>query len=325
MPSPSEYNHNLTLMRSLLIVTALQKGEDLKAIQHIRRYKGKLTWEPLSELMIDEEVWQYATRKQNYDARLVFCHPSILLYRPATSVYYRALCGLSLKTARSYFGGVESLEAENPRARLDEQKARKMAQVYNTFICSVIKNSADWTLENGRRTILATLGITLDGKMRNKIGSIAEDRVRRLTTEWLFTKGMIASPALPVESIKTSDSLPRVYELKSGVRMSFGSDPDIKFTRGDQLLAIIEIKGGIDPAGALERYGAATKSFQHARTVSPRCRNFYLGAVFTPELERRIAEDPLVEKSFDIVEILQEAEKRERFFQELFHHTLRLV
>jgi hypothetical protein len=32
------------------------------------------------------------------------------------------------------------------------------------------------------------------------------------------------------------------------------------------LLAVVEIKGGIDPAGALERYVAATKSFQHALT-----------------------------------------------------------
>lgn len=325
MSSPNEYAHDLNLMRSLLIVTALQKGEDLRATRYIRQFKGHLSWEPLSGLMIDEEVWLYATNRQRYDPRLIFCHPDILLYQPITSIYYRALCGLSLKLARSYLGSIESIEAGNPRARLDEVKARKMAQVYNTFICSIIKNSSDWTIENGRRTILATLGITLDGKMRNRIGAIAEDRIRRLIVEWLHNKALVVSPSLNSEDIKTTDSLPRHYNLNGDLTMRFGSDPDIQFTRAGQLLSIIEIKGGIDPAGALERYGAATKSFQHARKASSKCRNFYLGAVFTPELERRIAGDSLVEKAFNIVSILQQEEERTLFFQELFHHTLRLI
>ena len=41
-------------------------------------------------------------------------------------------------------------------------------------------------------------------------------------------------------------------------------------------MAVIEVKGGTDSAGALERYGAAKKSFEHAIEVSPRCKNFYI-------------------------------------------------
>lgn len=200
-----------------------------------------------------------------------------------------------------------------------------MARGYNTFICSVVKNSTDWTLENGHRTILATLGITLDGKMRNRVGKIAEDRIRRLILNWLIEKDLVAAPRLSKEDLQTAEHIPRVYELRQGITMRFGSDPDVEFTQNDQALAVIEIKGGIDPAGALERYGAATKSFQHAVDRSPRCRNFYLGAVYTSELHRRIKADRLVEKSFDVVEVLQSSEKRRQFFDELFHHVLRLV
>ena len=107
--------------------------------------------------------------------------------------------------------------------------------------------------------------------------------------------------------------------------MRFGSEPDISFWRKEELLAVVEIKGGTDPAGALERYGAATKSFQHAVQTASRCRNFYLGAVFTPELERRIGEDRLVERPFNLVAILDKKETREEFLTELFHHTLRLI
>ena len=108
--------------------------------------------------------------------------------------------------------------------------------------------------------------------------------------------------------------------------MEFRQEPDVSFYEvpEDTLLAVVEIKGGTDPAGALERYGAATKSFQNAAKRSTRCKNFYLGAVFTTELRRRIEQDRLVEKTYDIIEILTEPEIRESFLQDLFHYTLRL-
>ena len=90
-------------------------------------------------------------------------------------------------------------------------------------------------------------------------------------------------------------------------------------------MAVIEVKGGTDSAGALERYGAAKKSFEHAIEVSPRCKNFYIAGVFTEELERRIHDDRLIEKTFDLIQLLDDRVYRDNFFNELFHHTLRLL
>lgn len=323
MTESNHYTEDLRLIKSLLIVTSLQKRKDLQAVKFIKKFHGRPAWEPFSNLLIDKDVWKYAVEKRGYDPKLVFCHPDVLTYKPATSLYYRGLCGLSLKAVRDYFGSVDSLESGNPRARLNKEKALKMARTYNTFICSIIKNSTDWTLENGYRTIIATLGITIDGIMRNKVGEIAEERIRTLVLEWLLERGLILEPALAKAEI--SENIPTVCTLKGNLIMRFGSEPDISFSRDDVLLAVIEIKGGIDPAGALERYGAATKSFQHSIHVTPRCRNFYLGAVFTPELERRISTDRLVEKTFNIIEILDDPQKRRQFFDEVFHHTLRLL
>lgn len=67
------------------------------------------------------------------------------------------------------------------------------------------------------------------------------------------------------------------------------------------------------------------KTGQHAIETSKRCKNFYLTAVFTPELERRINEDRLVEKAFDIIKILDDPAEKEKFYKEIFHHTLRLI
>lgn len=261
--------------------------------------------------------------KRGYDPKLVFCHPDLLLWDPSTSLYYRGLCGLSIKAAKDYFGSIERLEQGVSTARLDSKKAVRMAQVYNTFICPIVKNSTGWTLEDGYRTVIATLGISLDGVMRNKVGKIGEERVRTLILEWLIDCRLIVEPKLKKEQIY--DRLPRSCVLKKNILMTFGSDPDISFKRNDSLLAVIEIKGGIDPAGALERYGAAKKSFEHSVSLGHQCKNFYLGAVFTRELERRIKEDRLVEKYFDIIKILDDPTARAEFFDEVFHHALRLI
>src|SRR5665213_3011880 len=284
------YSDNLRKIKSLLIVTSLQKRTDIKAFDVLRELEIPLTWEPLSNLMIDKETWDYVTINSKYDPKFVFCHPDILSEKPITSLYYRGLTGLSIKAAKEYIGSIESFEAGRNRKVIGIDKAVKMYRVYNTFICSIIKGSTGWTLENGKRTIIATLGITLDGVMRNKVGTIAEERVRTLIYEWLKKQTLIVDPIS--DDSMLSDNLPKLSRLVDGTIMRFSSEPDIFFsketTNGEELLAVVEIKGGIDPAGALERYGAATKSFQHSLQTNQKCKNFFLSAVYTPELQKRI-------------------------------------
>jgi hypothetical protein len=322
MASLNSYEDELRKAKSLIIVTALQLRRDTKAIQAIEAFVEKVSWKPLSNLMISQLAWDHVKRRK-LEPKFVFCHPRILQDSPFTSLYYRGLSALSIKAMNSYCGGVESLESG--KAKLGGEKALKMARIYNAFTCSVIENSQEWTLENGRRSIIATLGISLDGTVRNKIGTIAEQRIRALIVEWLVGNKLVVSPKLPDEKILDYEKIPRLLQLKKGITMEFRSEPDVSFRKEKELLAVIEIKGGIDPAGALERYGAGTKSFQNAVKESPHCKNFYLGAVFTPELERRINADRLVEKTFNIIDIVAEPAKRDEFFDEVFNHTLRLA
>ena len=319
------YSDNLRKVKSLLIVTSLQKRADIKVFATLSKLEIQLDWNPLSNLMIENEAWEYVVKEKLYDPKLVFCHPEILKKLPISSLYYRGLTGLSIKAAKDYIGSIENLEKGNIRARINDKKALKMTRVYNTFICSIIKGSTDWTLENGKRTIIATLGITLDGIMRNKIGAIAEERIRTLVYDWLKNKGLIRT----FERDNSLEDLPRLCKLKGNILMRFSSEPDISFSRSindsEELIAVIEIKGGIDPAGALERYGAATKSFQHSLKENQRCKNFFLSAVYTQELKSRIQDDRLVEKFYDIIDILEKPEIRDEFFKELFHYSLRII
>lgn len=323
MAVEKSYQDNLRHFRSLLIVTSLQKRQDIRAAEFIQAFPDPLDWSQRDQLMIAEEAWEYVVETRDYAPQLTFCHPDLLTAHPQTSLYYRGLCGMSIKTAKGYVGAIENLELGNPRSRLSPAKARKMAQTYNTFISSIIINSTGWTLENGRRTLIATLGITLDGTMRNKIGSLAEERIRTMLLNWLIERDLVISPKLT--SQEPFDELPSHFTLTNEIEMTFQSEPDVAFRRDGDLLAVIEIKGGIDPAGALERYGAATKSFQHAVNARSRCRNYYLAAVVTPELDTRIRNDRLVDHTFNIIDLLEKPSVREEFLTELFHHTLRLV
>jgi hypothetical protein len=316
-----EYSEELQKARALLIVTSLQSRQDLRAVDAIKGFGSELTWEPLESLCIEHDVWSYIIQK-DYDPKLVFCHPEILRMLPITSVHYRGLSGMSLKTARNYFGALEKLE-DGTSTSLNSEKALRMARTYNLFISTILRNSTSWTLENGYRTVIATLGITLDGRMRNTIGTVAEKRIRDLIVEWLRERELTEDipPAVDPKPRKR----PLQFALRGDVEMRFGSEPDISFRRRGELLAVIEIKGGTDTAGALERYGAATKSFQKAMAENQRCKNFYLGAVLTPELERRIKQDRFVERPFDIIRLLDNPEYRMEFLRELFHHTLRMI
>ena len=316
------YIEDLRLTKSLLVVTSLQKRPDVAARELIEGFTEPLDFSPLRDFMIEERAWRHV-QTLRIKPQLVFCHPHVLIAHPATSLYYRGMAGLSIKAAKNYFGSVETLESGSEKACVSEQKALKMARTYNLFLSSIIINSTHWTLDNGHRTILATMGITLDGTMRNKVGDIAEERIRRMIVEWLAEQGLVEEPTLRAGNIP--DVLPRQFRLKGGVTMQFSSEPDISFEQSGELSATVEIKGGIDPAGALERYGAAKKSFEHAVQQSGRCRNFYLGGVFTDELRRRINADRLVEKTYSIVSLLNDAAVRAQFFTELFHHTLRIL
>ena len=313
----NEYSDTLRRIRSLLLVSTLRERKDLLAFEAIRFLRAKLDWSKRRDLGIDDRSWEYIAEKK-YDPKFVFCHPNVLMEEPRASFYYRGLTGLSIKAAKDYVGAVEGIESG--KTKIGSSTAHIISRVYNAFICAILKDSGGWTLEDGKRTIIATHGISIDGTMRNKVGKIAEERIRRLLVEWLTQKKLIKTP----KELNT-DKSPNEFELTNGITMRFGSEPDVSFLKGGELHAILEIKGGIDPAGALERYGAARKSFEHAFAASPRCKAYYLGGVFTPELERRMAQDRLVEKTFDIIRILQEPGYRSEFLKELFHHSLRVI
>ncbi|GAX37284.1 XcyI family restriction endonuclease [Nodularia sp. NIES-3585] len=100
----------------------------------------------------------------------------------------------------------------------------------------------------------------------------------------------------------------------------FSSEPDISLLNNQgTTIAVIEVKGGKDPAGALERYGAAKKSFEEARRSNSEVITILVASCITDEVHTRIQNDSTISNYFNLTEILSENSRQyDQFVQEIF-------
>ena len=181
----------------------------------------------------------------------------------------------------------------------------------------VITGTDNWTLENGYRNVLATIGITEDGSLRNLIGQEGEDRIKDGIQGWLQADGAQLQPHF--------DGATTTFGANETVRMIYSSEPDIRFERltdgAWEIVSTVEIKSGTDPAGALERLGAIQKSFDQ---TPARSRNFAVLGIVTPAMRNRLNELNMT-RDFLLYDLLNDNVAWDDFIEELFHHTLRLT
>ena len=221
---------------------------------------------------------------------------------------------MSRKRVQSLAVNIDKWEESTAR-RIQPDSFLKVARLYNAIVSSIIVESTAWTLDNGYRTIVATLGMTLDGSMRNLIGRMAEREVKDLIRAWLNAQGLMRAE-------REEAGLFELQGRTSECQMLFGTEPDIEFQRAGQCIASIEIKGGTDPAGALERLGAVQKSFNR---MPPHAKNFLVVGVVTPEMRNRLERMPNLERHFLLSDLRASEQTQAQFMEEIFNHALRLT
>ena len=108
--------------------------------------------------------------------------------------------------------------------------------------------------------------------------------------------------------------------LANHTSILFSSEPDISLLNNQgTTVGVIEVKGGADPAGALERYGAAKKSFEEARRSNSAVKTILVASCITTEVHNRIQNDSTISTYFNLTEILSEnSNKYNQFVQEVF-------
>ena len=303
--------------RALIISQHIRQRADLGIRTRIMGYNLPLDFEGrLEDLAIAPEAWEYIIQS-GIEPKLVFAHPDLLQAIPQTSLHYRGIGLLSFKRMQQMKSSVNRWEEGPMRHPPTQERCLKVARIYNAVISVVITGSDGWTLENGYRNILATIGITEDGALRNIVGQEGEAAVKTRISEWLANNDKVVSE---VQGATTF-----LGESKQ-FRMTYGSEPDICFEQLNQngnwqIVSTVEIKSGTDPAAALERLGAIQKSFDQ---TDARARNFAVLGVVTPEMRRRLNQMNMA-RDFLLYDIMHSDPAWDDFMTEIFHHTLRIA
>ena len=305
--------------RALILSQAIKRQDDIHIRALIERFTDDLDYQTdgLETLGISDAAWSYV-QQLGIEPKKVFAHPELLRQYPEASLYYRGMTTLSIKRVKNIAANVDSWEG--PQRYLRKKPApealSRVSRLYNEMISSIIEGTETWTLEDGHRNILATIAITLDGKIRNLIGQKAENEIKDKLLDW------IGSMQIPVEKIDQFFVLGK----DKVIRMRFGSEPDILFEKRDEekqdwvTEVTIEIKGGTDPAGALERLGAIKKSFDNTPV---RAENIAILGVVTPTMREGLNNMKIID--FNLYELLQTESGWDKFAEELFFHKLRLI
>lgn len=180
--------------------------------------------------------------------------------------------------------------------------------------------------------LLASTGTQIDGSWRNAIGEEAEKIVQRLlikeAKELKLLTAFIPRTGTAIE-LYNSDNLEqqlgniqsyRGIMLANHTSLLFSKEPDISLLNNQGItVGVIEIKGGTDPAGALERYGAAKKSFEEALRINPEVKTILVASCITTEVNTRIENDSTISTYFNLTEILTEQKLQyKNFIQEVF-------
>ena len=245
-----------------------------------------------------------ATRISQEEGPLAFATVELIERHPELQDYYREQAGIPTKRIRQQVKG-----------RTREEKTRAWVEFVNSVCTRIVQANDGWDASYHERLAASCRSVSMDGTMRNRIGQDAEEKVEARLVEWLERKGLISEEANGKE-----------YRLTSNVTLKFASEPDIGFYRGfvvktDKLIAVVEIKGGKDPAGALERIGAIEKSMNE---TPDECWRFAILGVTTQAMEERLAKLRLSDR-FDLDRLLaNENGEWDRFTTRLFKDALRM-
>ncbi|HVA46762.1 MAG TPA: XcyI family restriction endonuclease [Pirellulales bacterium] len=312
----------------------------LRATFFVRRLRGLRLWEAIQEVQrlvavssgfvwdergawgIETVAWDYVANRQ-MNPLLIFCHPRVISEQPRLLLYYRTLALLSQKGLKSLVGAdVARLEAGKTE-RLDPEWLKKLVLAINSILSAMIVGSADIEPRDLAGFQFASAGSTIQGSWNNSVGSEGEAAVKTILLNWLRAEIAQIVWRDNTSVAYTEDSHAalidriaeiRVVRLKQGYHLIFSNEPDISLRDPSDLPVLaIEVKAGTDPAGALERLGAAMKSFENDRNLNPRVQTVYVVRCMTPELRKRISQGGFFDQTFGLSELLSDQRSQQTF------------
>ncbi|MDX2075982.1 MAG: XcyI family restriction endonuclease [bacterium] len=231
-----------------------QKAQEwglLKIAEAIEQIAGEnLDWQALA---ISELAWNKVIHR-GIKPVIVFAHPVVLKTILGSVGYYRMLALVSQKSMKRIGLNLDTYETSKPL--MDNDIAYQTATHLNHLISTLIE--ADTMLDKRNFDLWRGMsaGTQAQGAWQNNKGAIAEATIKQLLLQRLQSKSI---------AIELQNNI----NLGDGRTLIFSDEPDIAIYANSIPLVAIEVKGGIDPAGILERVGATLKSLQRTYQENP--------------------------------------------------------
>ncbi|HNB52312.1 MAG TPA: XcyI family restriction endonuclease [Anaerolineales bacterium] len=269
----------------------------------IETFDGEvLAWD-LGLLGISEKAWN-RTHHRGIKPILVFAHPAILQTISRAVSYYRMLAMVSQKSMNKIQLAVGRFESG--KGFPGEVQALSVSFRLNQIISHLIEtdehiDQREFDLWRGMAA-----GSQAQGSWQNLKGKQSEILVKGFITRRLREKGFVQQ--------ENGEKL----ILKDGRHMEFADEPDIAIYLNHQIQVAIEIKGGIDTAGVLERIGAAIKSLRRAKEENPKALTLLL--LQAVSVTQTAANDLAINQTsvnywFTLEEFVQNEETRTNIFE----------
>lgn len=307
-------------IKSLLFHEKLHEYGLLEIAYEIEEVRGEtLDW---TGLCISEQAWNKVIHQGIKPVR-VFAHPHVLSTIPRSVGYYRGLAMVSRKSMSNIGLDItaDELGIGRNEGRLDAEKAKSAACRFNELISRLVE--ADERLDPREFDLWRgmTAGATADGSARNKKGAAGEEIIKSFISRRLEEQDIVVNQQLLVIKERGSKSKQEIREftLEDERLIRFTSEPDVAlYDTNGQIQAALEVKGGIDPAGILERIGAAIKSLSRAKQENPAAITILIlyGISLTEQGRRELtAHKQEIDYWFTIEDVIDQETTREAIYR----------
>lgn len=277
----------------------------LNVAAEVEKINGeRLKW-TLGALGISRRAWDKVIHR-GMKPVIVFAHPTVMESVRGSVGYYRMLSMVSQKSMGRVGLMVSRYEVGTERPSGD--KALAIARQLNQIVSRLVDLDEKIDVRELDLWRGMAAGAQAQGSWQNAKGSAVDVLIKGLVRRRLQERGLVRERRAAESELI----------LKDGRIITFADEPDIGMRYEGEVEVAVEIKGGIDAAGVLERFGAALKSLQRTREQNPRSTTVLVlqGISLTPRATRELRiHRQTITDWFTIEEILEQAAKREQFYK----------
>lgn len=320
--SPEFSNYSL---RSQFFSRKLRELRFLTIIEEVKKLLpvcNLFSWKDTEKFGIDKLALK-KIKDLKIEPLLFFLHPRILNEQPKLLLYYRCIAMLSQKGLSMLAGGnISGIETGRVN-RLSQLQIAKMCIAINKILSIIALTFIDLKQRYLEIFLYSSAGSQIQGSWNNAIGKQGERSIKEVVLTHIKDeiqqivfkndKSVLISEISFEDLLNESNNI-KVLRLKYGFHCIFSSEPDISFRDiNEKPFVAVEVKAGTDPAGALERLGAAMKSFEHEKGINPRLKTVYIASCVTPEVQKRIQQNNPFDYIFLLGELISDQSTQLRF------------